>query len=62
MDNDLNNIKRAFKNLKNKRLNRCLILTIILLALGLTIFLSHEQIKALLTEFLAGFQRIKRIF
>lgn len=35
MDNDLNNIKRAFKHLKNKRLQRCLILTIILLALGL---------------------------
>lgn len=38
MDNDLNNIKRAFKNLKNKHLKRCLILTIILLALGFAIF------------------------
>ena len=37
MDNDLNTLKRTFKNLKNKRLSRCLILTIILLALGLAI-------------------------
>lgn len=37
MDNDLNTLKRTFKNLKNKRLSRYLILTIILLALGLAI-------------------------
>ena len=38
MDDDLNTLKQAFKNLKNNRLNRCLMLTALLLLLGLAAF------------------------
>ncbi len=39
MDNDLNNIKRTFKNLKNKHLKRSLILTFFICVLGMATFL-----------------------
>lgn len=39
MDDDLNNVKQAFENLKNKRLKRCLMLAFFISVPGIATFL-----------------------
>ena len=62
MDNDLNNIKRAFKNLKNKRLKRCLILAFFISVSGISAFWNIQENKSSIARLSCRISKVQKDF